>query len=308
MATGRPARRAFHQLRKHWVAYLMILPVVTGFLVFSLYPNLWVITLSFFKYAGFGEPSFIGLRNFTKTFSPLEMVWGKAIRNTFVFVLGKLAMELPLSMLLAVILSNNLKGRTFFRAVYFLPNVTSSAVMALVFYFLFSSYNGIINAYLKGLGVIAEPIQWLSQGGTAMFVCMLVSVWQNFGINMVLFLSAIQAIPQDVYESGAIDGAVGFRKFLYITMPLMGRMLQVILMLALIGSLKTFDIINVLTNGGPGSSTEVMMTYIFRYFFGGGSSKPAFGYASALGVQASSIVAAITAIYLFMSRKLDDVY
>jgi raffinose/stachyose/melibiose transport system permease protein len=282
--------------------------VAIGFLVFSLYPNVWVIALSFFKYAGFGQPQFMGLRNFIRTFSPLEMVWKTAIRNTFIFVFGKLAMELPLAMALAVMLSGKVRGKTMFRAVYFLPNVTSPAVMALVFYFLFASYNGIINAYLVKLGVVVEPIQWLSQGGTAMFVCMLVSVWQNFGINMVLFLSAIQAIPQDVYESGEIDGAVGVKKFFYITMPLMGRMLQVILMLALIGSLRTFDIVNVLTNGGPGSSTEVMMTYIYRYFFGSGGSKPAFGYASALGLQASVIVAAITAIYLFVSRKLDDVY
>ena len=297
-----------YQIRKHWVTYLMILPVILGFLVFSLYPNVWVIALSLYKYAGFGEPLFVGIRNFTRTFSPLEMVWGAAIRNTFIFVLGKLAMELPLSMVLAVILSRNLKGKTFFRAVFFLPNVTSPAVMALVFYFLFASYNGIINAYLVSLGIVQDPVQWLSTGNTAMFVCMLVSVWQNFGINMVLFLSAIQAIPQDVYESSEIDGATGFKQFFYITFPLMGRMLQVILMLALIGSLKTFDIINVLTNGGPGSATEVMMTYVFRYFFGSGGSRPAFGYASALGVQASVIVAIITAIYLFISRKLDDMY
>jgi len=180
--------------------------------------------------------------------------------------------------------------------------------MSLVFYFLFSSYNGIVNAYLLKLGIILAPVEWLSEGNTALFVCMLVSVWQNFGINMVFFLSAIQAIPQDVYESGEIDGATGLKKFFYITMPLMGRMLQVILMLAIIGTFKTFDIVKVLTNGGPGVSTEVMMTYIFRYFMGGGGTKPAFGYGSALGVQAAALIAVITAVYLYISHKLDDVY
>ena len=182
-----PKKRGFmFQLRRHWIAYLMVAPVAVGFLVFSLYPNVWVVALSFFKYAGFDTPMYYGLQNFTRTFSPLERVWGVALRNTLVFVVGKLAMELPLAMVLAVLLTNKLKGKTFFRAVYFMPNVTSPAVMSLVFYFLFASYNGIINAYLMKLGVVIEPVQWLSKGGTAMFVCMLVSVWQNFGINMPL--------------------------------------------------------------------------------------------------------------------------
>ncbi|MFW5880776.1 MAG: carbohydrate ABC transporter permease [Spirochaetota bacterium] len=299
----------WYQLRKHRVPYLMIAPLVIGFLVFTIYPQVWVVALSLFRYNGVTPPEWEGIDNFVRAFQR-DDIWWKSVWNTFYFSFGKLALELPIALVLAIILNRQIKGKNFFRGLFFLPSVTSAAIMSLVFYFIFSPYQGILNGMLLAVGVIQQPIDWLGHGDSAMIVAMLVSVWQNFGINMILFLAGLQAIPDEFYESASIDGATEVQQFWYITLPALGRMLQVIVMLAIIGSLKTFDIFRVLTNGGPANETMVMMLYIFNYFFNqsavssGTSVVPQFGYASSLGVIASVIIAFITTGYLLMSRRL----
>lgn len=298
-----------YQIRKHKIPYLMITPLVLGLIVLTIYPQVWVVGLSFFRYNGVTAPEWEGIDNFVRAFQR-DAIWWKSVWNTFYFAFGKLALELPLALVLAIVLNRQIRGKNFFRGLFFLPSVTSAAIMSLVFYFIFSPYQGILNGMLQGVGLIREPIDWLGQGNSAMIVAMLVSVWQNFGINMILFLAGLQAIPDEFYESASIDGASEVQQFWYITLPALGRMLQVIVMLAIIGSLKTFDIFRVLTDGGPANETMVMMLYIFNYFFrqsalGSGTSVvPQFGYASALGVIASIIIAIITVSYLLMSRRL----
>lgn len=298
------------QIKKNRTAYIMLLPAIIGFIMFVVYPQLWVLRLAFYKYNGVTPPKFIGMDNFVRLFVR-DTVWWQAVINTFYFSTAKLLVEIPMALILAVILNSKLKGSDIFKTVYFLPNVTSTAIMSLIFYFIFSPYQGILNGILQALGIISDPIDWLGQGSLAMIVCMILSIWQNFGINMVLFLAGLQNIPVEVYESADIDGANRVQQFFYLTIPLLGKMLQVILMLAIIGSLRTFDLFKVLTNGGPGHDTEVMMTYIFRYFFVNNMSTtaaPQLGYASSMGLIASIIIGAVTAAYLVISRKLEDVY
>ncbi len=307
MTSGRKTG-LLRRIYEHRIAYLMLSPVIVGFFVFTLYPQVWVLSLSFFRYDGFRDPTWLGLQNFVRLFER-DPLWWRSVWNTFYFTFGKLAMELPLALVLAVILNRELAGRNFFRGLFFLPHVTSTAIMALIFFFIYSPYQGILNGILQTFGIIREPIEWLGTGGNAMFSTMLVSVWQNFGINMVLFLAGLQAIPDDLFESAEIDGANAAQRFWYITIPALGRMLQVIVMLAIIGSLKSFDLFRVLTRGGPGTDTTVMMLYIFNYFFdrgalGSGATIPQYGYASALGVIASIIIAMITGVYLWWSRRL----
>lgn len=305
--TGLSRTSLLYRVYKNRAAYLMLSPVIVGFFVFTLYPQLWVLSLAFFRYDGFRDPTWLGLQNFVRVFQR-DPLWWRSVWNTAYFTFGKLALELPLALVLAVVLNRNLFGRNFFRGLFFLPHVTSTAIMALVFYFIYAPYQGILNGLLISLGLASEPIDWLGPGGTAMISTMLVSVWQNFGINMVLFLAGLQAIPDDLYESAEIDGANSAQQFWHITIPALGRMLQVIVMLAIIGSLKSFDLFRVLTRGGPGTETTVMMLYIFNYFFDrgalGSSTIPQYGYASALGVVATVIIAFVTGLYLWWSRRL----
>lgn len=290
-------------------AYLMLLPVMIGFVALTLYPNIWVISLSFFKYDGITSPEFIGLDNYIRMFTR-DPGWWQAVLNTFVFAVGKLLVEMPLALILALMLDRKLHGSNLFRGILFLPNITSTAVMAVVFSLLFAAYNGFFNNTLIKMGVLDSPIDWLGTSPAAMIVCILVSTWQSIGINTIFFLAGLQGIPQDVYESGDIDGAVGWKRFIHITLPLLARMFQLILMLAIIGSMQIFDLMKVLTNGGPSGSTEVMMTKIYNYFFPPSYASTVIsqvGYGSALGVMASLIIGVVTVFYLIASKKMDDI-
>ena len=152
-------------------------------------------------------------------------------------------------------------------------------------------------------------VKWFSGGTSAMIMLMIASIWQNFGINMLFFMTGLQAIPPEMYEAASIDGASNTRQFLTITIPLLGPVLQMVLMNAILGSLKVTDLVLTLTNGKPSGKTEVMMTYIYKKFFGdGGASGLDFGYGAALTVVTAVILGIVTLLYLRATKKSSDVY
>ena len=288
---------------------LMITPMTIGFLLFSVYPIIWVLRWSFFKYNGYSEPVFVGLGNFIRVFSRDPAYWN-SLKNTFLIAGMKMIFEIPLALVLAVLLNNKIKGSSFFRVVFFLPTVFSIAVVGLIFSILFGAYNGIVNAILKNIGLITQNISWFSDKGHAMFVIILVSLWTTFGLNMIYFLMGLQNISKSLYECASIDGANEVQQFFYITMPLVAPILQLVLMLSVLGTMKMTDLILVLTNGAPGGSTEVVMTYIFKYFFSYGESaamEVQFGYASSMAVVTAVILGIVTLIYLKVSKKMQEV-
>lgn len=288
---------------------LMITPMTIGFLLFSVYPIIWVLRWSFFKYNGYSEPIFVGLGNFIRVFSRDPAYWN-SLKNTFLIAGMKMIFEIPLALVLAVLLNNKIKGSSFFRVVFFLPSVFSIAVVGLIFSILFGAYNGIVNAILKNIGLITQNISWFSDKGHAMFVIILVSLWTTFGLNMINFLMGLQNISKSLYECASIDGANEVQQFFYITMPLVAPILQLVLMLSVLGTMKMTDLILVLTNGAPGGSTEVVMTYIFKYFFSYGESaamEVQFGYASSMAVVTAVILGIVTLIYLKVSKKMQEV-
>ena len=288
---------------------LMITPMTIGFLLFSVYPIIWVLRWSFFKYNGYSEPVFVGLGNFIRVFSRDPAYWN-SLKNTFLIAGMKMIFEIPLALVLAVLLNNKIKGSSFFRVVFFLPSVFSIAVVGLIFSILFRAYNGIVNAILKNIGLITQNISWFSDKGHAMFVIILVSLWTTFGLNMIYFLMGLQNISKSLYECASIDGANEVQQFFYITMPLVAPILQLVLMLSVLGTMKITDLILVLTNGAPGGSTEVVMTYIFKYFFSYGESaamEVQFGYASSMAVVTAVILGIVTLIYLKVSKKMQEV-
>jgi raffinose/stachyose/melibiose transport system permease protein len=287
---------------------LMITPMTIGFLLFSVYPIIWVIRWSLFNYNGYSIPEFIGLDNFIRVIVRDATYWA-ALRNTFIIAGLKMIVEIPLALFLAVVLNNRINGSSFFRVLYFLPSVFSIAVVGLIFSILFSSYNGIINEFLRMSGLIERNIGWFSDKNHAMFVIILVSLWTTFGLNMIYFLMGLQNIPISLYECAEIDGANIFQKFFRITVPMIAPILQLVIMLSVLGTMKITDLILVLTNGAPGGSTEVVMTYIFKYFFSYGDNVARdvqFGYASSMAVITALILGVVTLIYLKMSKKMQQ--
>ena len=287
---------------------LMLLPMAIGFALFVLYPILWVIRWAWFNYDGYTTPVFIGFENFIRAFSRDPAFW-RSLGNTMYIAVIKLLIEIPLAMILASFLNGKIRGRTVFRVSYFLPSVLSVAVVGLIFSIMFSSYNGIINALLRSLGFIRKNINFLGRRDNAFFVIILVSLWTSFGLNMIYFIMGYQNIPKELYECASIDGANVVQQFIHITIPMVAPVLQLVIMLSFLGTLRMTDLILVLTNGAPGGTTEVVMTYIFKYFFqyGEAMTRTQFGYASALAVITAIILAIITLIYLRMSRKMKEI-
>lgn len=289
-------------------AWTFIVPSLVLTLIFGVYPILWALKYMFYDYQGFGDPIFIGLDNFARLFRDTEF-W-HAVTNTFIYAGGKLVVTIPLSFVLAVILNNAIKGRQLLRAVYFLPTIVSSSVMAIVFYVIFNSYNGMVNQLLVKYGLVSSPIDWLGPN-LALLTSIIIAIWGAVGNYMLLFIAGLQNIPEDLYEAASLDGAGPIRKMWSITVPMLGPVLQMIIMLAITVSLKGYESIMVLTEGGPYGKTEVMYLYLYKLFFpvsSSGTSIQQFGYGSAVGFATAVIVGIITLIYFYISKKLNDAY
>lgn len=289
-------------------AYMFIFPSLFLTLVFGIYPLLWALRYMFYDYQGIGTPVFIGLDNFGRILRDGQF-WD-SVGNTGVYALGKLVVTIPLSLTLAIILNRKWRGRSLFRAIYYLPTIFSASVMAIVFFIIFNSYNGILNQLLLKYHVISEPIGWLG-AEHAMLTTVIIAIWGAVGNYMLLFIAGLQSIPEELYEAASLDGASEFQKLRNVTIPLLGPVLQMIIMLAITTALKGYESIMVLTEGGPYGKTEVMYLYLFKLLFpvsADTQSLQQLGYGSAVGFTTALIVGAVTLIYFRISKKLNDVY
>jgi ABC-type sugar transport system permease subunit len=256
----------------------------------------------------FGEiPVFVGFQNLTRVFR--DPIYLKAVINTFVYAGGKIILTIPLSFFLAIILNKKMKGNALFQSVIFMPTIMSSAVMGLVFYLLFNAYNGDVNRFLMGIRILKEPMNWLGKD-YAMLTLILVAVWGGVGNYMVYFIAGLQMISREVLESALMDGANRRQSLMFITIPMLGPILKIILMLAITVAFGDMNTVMVLTEGGPLNATMVTALYGYSYFFPipGVLSMPQYGYGDAVSLVSALISGVITLIYLFISRKIDKVF
>ncbi|MCZ8516578.1 sugar ABC transporter permease [Paenibacillus filicis] len=285
------------------------LPSLLLTLVFGVYPIFWAMRYMFYDYKGYGKERFVGLSNFTQLFH--DHTYWDSVVNTFIYAGGKLILTLPLSLILAVILNRGLRGKHLLRAIYFMPTIVSTSVISVVFFIIFNSFNGILNQFLLRFHIIDKAIDWLGPEH-AMLSVIIIAVWGAVGNYMLLFIAGLQNIPNDVYESASLDGANAMQKFWYITIPMLGPVLQMVIMLAIINSLKGYESIMVLTEGGPIGKTEVMFLYVYKQFFpiatSGSSVEQQIGYGSAVGFVTAIIVGVVTLLYFYASKRMNKVY
>ncbi len=307
--TARPPRRP-GPFRRHLPAYLMVLPTVVLFLVFMVFPIGFVLYSSMLKWDGINsifQADWVGLDNYRRLIA--DDIWWTAVRNTTIYAVMKLLVELPLALVIALVLNSKLRGRTFFRTVGFLPVVTSIAVVSLTFTFFFSPLGGPFNTLLVNvLGILDRPIAFLGERDTALWTVTGVAIWHDLGINMVFFLAALQTVPRDYYEAAELDGAGTWEKFRSITVPAIRPITAVIITLSLAGSLKVFDYFAVMTGGGPGFSSTTMVLYMFRYTsFGGGGlagnqTIPEVGYGSTIAIGLGLVIFAAILVQQWINR------
>jgi len=294
--------------RKAIENYTFLLPSFLLTAVLGVYPILWAIHYMFYDYKGYGEKLFIGLNNFVRLWHD-ELFWNSVV-NTMVYAGGKIAITIPISLVLAVILNRKMRGSGLLRAIYFMPTVVSTAVISVVFFIIFNSYNGLLNQFLNKFGIISGSIEWLGPKH-AMLTVVIVAVWGAIGNYMLLFLAGLQSIPEDLYESASIDGANPAQKFWYVTVPMLGPVMQMIILLAITISLKGYESIMVLTEGGPIGKTDVMFLYVYKLLFPvstGSVFIQEIGYGSAVGFATALIVGAITLLYFLLSKRMNNIY
>lgn len=302
-----PKHSLWTQVKAEKVSYLMLLPNLILFAAFTIYPLLWVLRYMFYDYRGYGEPVFVGLENFARVMRD-EVFW-TSVKNTFAYVFGKLILTIPFAFLLAFLLQKSTKLNAIAQSVVFTPTIMSQAVMALIFYLLFNTYNGEINRILMKLGIIQQNVNWLGVDN-AMYTVIMIALWGGVGNYMVYFIAGLTGISTDVYESAKLDGANGAQTLFRITLPLLAPVMKMILMLALVNSFHDMQSIMVLTEGGPMNATNVMFLYVYQLFFpvsAGSTVVQEFGYGAAVSLVAAAIVGIFTGLYLILARKLDSV-
>ena len=286
------------KLNKEWLTgYLMIFPVVAGLLVFYIYPIFKVIIDSFYEVGSFNKRLFVGLDNYLTMFNDPKM-WS-SLFNTFSYVIVIVPGTIIISLILAALLNTKIKGRGFFRVVYFIPAITMGAAVAMIWKWMYNSDYGIINVILNVLGF--DSVNFLTNPNTALLSICLVSIWINVGYNMIILLAGIQGISRTYYEAAAIDGASPVKQFLGITLHLVTPTLFFVLITNLIGTFQTFDTIYMMIkeSGIAMEATQSMVMYFFRNAF----SYSKKGYASSLAVFLFLIIMLVTLIQMKLQKK-----
>lgn len=277
------------------VAAVMVAPNLVGLLIFMVVPTVISILMSFTDWNLLNTSSFIGLANFKEAFS--DPLFWKTLKNTVVYVFWKVPFNIFISLILAVLINQRMYGRTFFRAILFLPMIASSVSVALLWQPLFDMSSGMLNKILTTIGL--HPSTWIYDPKTSMMSVVIVALWKEIGYYMVMFLAGLQSIPSTYYEAASIDGASAARKFLFITIPLISPTTFFVMIISIIGSFQIFDLTTVLTAGGPSNSTNTLIMYVyqagFRFF--------RMGYASALSTILFVIVLIFTIIQDKLSKK-----
>jgi multiple sugar transport system permease protein len=291
-------KRSGPSRRRAWAGRLFVAPNLVAVAVFMLFPLGFSLYMSVQNWDVFRPPKFVGLKNFGELFTsdPLFLI---AIRNTVIFTLGTVVPTVLISLVVAGVLNQNVKGIGIFRTIVFLPLAISSVVMAVVWQFVFNTDNGLLNIMLGWIGI--KPIPWLVEPRWAMASLCVVSVWRSVPFATVVLLAAMQGVPGTVYEAAKIDGAGGIRQFVSITVPLIRGAISFVVVISIIHAFQAFDMVYVLNgpNGGPESATYVLGIMLFQHAF----SFLEFGYASALAWVMFAILLVLTLVQLRLTHR-----
>ena len=277
---------------------LYMLPALTLLTAFVFLPIVLNFIYALFRWSSFSTQwDFVGLANFARLLSD-ETVW-VAFKNNLWYAVISLVFQVGGSMLIAALLEEKWMRRSqpFFRTVYFLPSMISLTVVGILWQTIYSPVFGIVNPLLEKLGLGMLATDWLGNTRTAVFSVIAVSQWQYFGYTMVLFLVAMHGVPADLYESAIIDGANSFQRFIHITIPNIREIILVNCMITIIGAFQVFDEIYIMTGGGPGRSSEVLGTYLFRTGF----RNDEMGYASAIATMVFFVTFVFSVIQMRIS-------
>lgn len=270
--------------------YLFVAPGIALLLLFTYYPMLDMVYLSFFDYNLITEKKFVGWENYRRLLFVNVDFWN-SLRNTAVFTVANVAFLIVLGLLLALWLQKSTKFNAMAQRLMYLPNFVSMLSVTLIFEWLMAE-NGVFNAVLKFFNM--PGLRWLESSDTALMCIIIISIWKGVGSQALLLLGTLNAIPEEINEAAALDNAKPLQRFFKITLPMISPQLFYMVITNLMASFKVFESVRILTNGGPGNSTDVLVFYIYRYAF----QSMKVGYASAAGCI-MAVILMIFSIYYF---------
>jgi multiple sugar transport system permease protein len=291
-------RGTLRLMRKEWTAYLFLLPSLLQFGVLMVFPVIFSFYLSFHEW-NILEPAkpFVGLDNYERLLTDRRV--RQAIINTIYYTVVSVPATLFCGLLVALLLNNQIHGRGIFRSMYYLPGVTSAVAVAVVWKWIFNGDFGLINYYLIQLGVISEPIRWLTDPSLAMPAVIIVSVWGGVGGCMIIYLAGLQAIPDEMYDAAKVDGAGPIRTLFSITIPLLSPSTFFLLITSIIGAFQQFGLPYLLTAGGPVGRTTTIAYYLYTSAF----KNFEMGYAAAMSYLLFAMIFVFTLLHMRFSYR-----
>ncbi|MBY0161123.1 sugar ABC transporter permease [Paenibacillus lautus] len=253
------------KINKSNYGYLFISPFFIGFFIFGLVPILYTLYLSFTKWDGFDDPVFLGIANYERILQ--DSFFYQAIGNTLIIWLMSIIPQLTIALILAMILNEKfIRGKHFFRAVYFFPHIITPVTLGVMFSLMFDWQTGSINKIIMAMGLVDDPVNWFNHPWLARMIVAGVICWQYFGYNMIVFIAGLQSIPSEVYEAAEVDGAMKFQTALRITFPMLRPVFLFTLITSVIGGLQLFDA-PLMLGSGPGNATRTMAMYLYETAF-----------------------------------------
>jgi multiple sugar transport system permease protein len=294
-----PIRQWLHPAareRLFW-GYLMIAPTLLGLLIFYIWPVFQTLYFSFTEWGAFGTYSWTGLDNYRAMLQDSDLL--HAFRNTFLFTIISVPLSIALSIIVAVLLNQDIRGKTIYRTIYFLPAVTMPAAIAMVWKWLYNGDYGLINTLLGDFGI--KGPHWTADPHTALAALIIVAIWGSIGYNMVIFLAGLQSIPGVYYEAASIDGAGPLSRFFHITLPLLSPTIFFSSVISLINALQVFDLIYLMfgLNNPALSSVQSIVFFFYQNAFVTNNK----GYAAAIAMVLFAIILALTVVQLRLQRR-----
>ncbi|WP_246552186.1 carbohydrate ABC transporter permease [Vallitalea pronyensis] len=274
-------------LEKQNIGYLLVAPSFLIYLLFIMIPVVWSVAMSFTDY-NLVEANFVGFKNYINLFQ--DDLFVKGFMNTLRYSAMTIVPTMALGLGLAMLLNKKLKGKGLYRTWFYLPNIFSMVAISMAWIYLYDTRAGILNMALRKFGI--GPVQWVSSPGMAMISIAIMSIWIGVGYNMVLNLAGLQSIPEYLYEAASIDGAHGWQKFIYITIPMLAPTTFFIFVMACIRSFQVFGQVLIVTNGGPVNSTTTLAHQIYL----NGFEYYKMGYASSQAVVLLVVILTITLV------------
>jgi ABC-type sugar transport system permease subunit len=293
---------AIARRRRRWRrlgGYLYLLPMVALVSVFLLYPAVKTIWVSLTDATGTDAGTFVGIDNFTRLFK--DPAFRTSVRNTVYWVLGALVLQVGLGLLLAIVLSN-MRAGDWLKRLFYLPATLSGAAVGVIWFYVFNPENGLLTSLLNSVGLESLTTRWLAEPPVNTFAMIFAAMWQGLGPAMILFLVGLQNLPREPIEAARVDGAQGLRLFWHITLPLLRPMTAVVVAITMINNFKVFDLIWVMTQGGPYRSSETLAVTMYRESFVSFSV----GYGASVAVVLTVVVVLLSIFYLrSMFRRVE---